>query len=62
MLKRLKTDHIDLLYQHRVDLTVPIEDVSAVNVQLSQAVLCEIESGLARLEIYGGRLDGMQKQ
>ncbi len=28
MLKRLRTDHIDLLYQHRVDLTVPIEDVA----------------------------------
>jgi aryl-alcohol dehydrogenase-like predicted oxidoreductase len=27
MLKRLRTDHIDLLYQHRVDPAVPIEDV-----------------------------------
>ncbi|HEV7164085.1 MAG TPA: aldo/keto reductase [Gammaproteobacteria bacterium] len=27
-LKRLKTDHIDLLYQHRVDPKVPIEDVA----------------------------------
>ncbi len=27
-LNRLKTDHIDLLYQHRVDRTVPIEDVA----------------------------------
>ncbi len=26
-LKRLETDHIDLLYQHRVDPEVPIEDV-----------------------------------
>jgi aryl-alcohol dehydrogenase-like predicted oxidoreductase len=26
-LQRLRTDHIDLLYQHRVDPTVPIEDV-----------------------------------
>ena len=26
-LKRLRTDHIDLLYQHRVDPVVPIEDV-----------------------------------
>jgi len=26
-LRRLATDHIDLLYQHRVDRTVPIEDV-----------------------------------
>ncbi|MBX7435206.1 aldo/keto reductase [Mycobacterium sp. Y57] len=28
MLQRLRTDHIDLLYQHRVDPTVPIEDVA----------------------------------
>jgi aryl-alcohol dehydrogenase-like predicted oxidoreductase len=27
-LKRLRTDHIDLLYQHRVDRNVPIEDVA----------------------------------
>jgi aryl-alcohol dehydrogenase-like predicted oxidoreductase len=27
-LKRLRTGHIDLLYQHRVDRTVPIEDVA----------------------------------
>jgi aryl-alcohol dehydrogenase-like predicted oxidoreductase len=26
-LRRLRTDHIDLLYQHRVDRAVPIEDV-----------------------------------
>lgn len=28
MLKRLKTEHIDLLYQHRVDPEVPIEEVA----------------------------------
>ena len=28
MLKRLRTDRIDLLYQHRVDPDVPIEDVA----------------------------------
>jgi aryl-alcohol dehydrogenase-like predicted oxidoreductase len=28
MLKRLQTDHIDLLYQHRVDPNVPIEEVA----------------------------------
>ena len=28
MLKRLRTDRIDLLYQHRVDVAVPIEDVA----------------------------------
>jgi aryl-alcohol dehydrogenase-like predicted oxidoreductase len=27
-LRRMRTDHIDLLYQHRVDPTVPIEDVA----------------------------------
>src|SRR3954466_14664720 len=27
-LKRLKTDHIDLLYQHRVDPKIPIEDAA----------------------------------
>jgi aryl-alcohol dehydrogenase-like predicted oxidoreductase len=27
-LRRLKTDHIDLLYQHRVDPNVPIEEVA----------------------------------
>ncbi|MCH9275623.1 aldo/keto reductase [Bifidobacterium amazonense] len=29
-LKRLRTDHIDLYYQHRVDTKVPIEDVAGV--------------------------------
>ena len=29
-LRRLQTDHIDLLYQHRVDKAVPIEDVVGV--------------------------------
>jgi aryl-alcohol dehydrogenase-like predicted oxidoreductase len=29
-LKRLRTDHIDLLYQHRVDPDVPMEDVAGV--------------------------------
>ncbi len=34
MLKRLKTDRIDLLYQHRVDPEVPIEDVAGAVKQL----------------------------
>jgi aryl-alcohol dehydrogenase-like predicted oxidoreductase len=29
-LRRLRTDYIDLLYQHRVDRSVPIEDVAGV--------------------------------
>ena len=33
-LKRLKTDRIDLLYQHRVDPDVPIEDVAGTVKQL----------------------------
>jgi aryl-alcohol dehydrogenase-like predicted oxidoreductase len=35
-LKRLKTGHIDLLYQHRVDPNVPIEDVAGTVKQLIQ--------------------------
>jgi aryl-alcohol dehydrogenase-like predicted oxidoreductase len=34
MLRRLKTDRIDLLYQHRVDPEVPIEDVAGAVKQL----------------------------
>jgi aryl-alcohol dehydrogenase-like predicted oxidoreductase len=37
MLKRLKTDVIDLLYQHRVDPEVPIEDVAGTVKDLIQA-------------------------
>ena len=37
MLKRLKTDRIDLLYQHRVDPQVPIEDdAGAINDLIAQ--------------------------
>jgi aryl-alcohol dehydrogenase-like predicted oxidoreductase len=36
-LKRLKTDVIDLLYQHRVDPNVPIEDVAGTVKELIQA-------------------------
>ena len=36
-LKRLKTDVIDLLYQHRVDPAVPIEDVAGAVKDLIQA-------------------------
>jgi len=35
-LKRLKTDVIDLFYQHRVDSDVPIEDVAGAVKQLIQ--------------------------
>jgi aryl-alcohol dehydrogenase-like predicted oxidoreductase len=33
-LRRLRTDHIDLLYQHRVDKQVPIEDVVGAMAEL----------------------------
>lgn len=36
MLQRLRTDHIDLLYQHRVDPDVPIEDVAGAVQDLMQ--------------------------
>lgn len=35
-LKRLRTDHIDLYYQHRVDPNVPIEDVAGTIKELIQ--------------------------
>lgn len=35
-LKRLRTDHIDLLYQHRVDPQVPMEDVAGTVKDLIQ--------------------------
>ena len=36
MLRRLRTDRIDLLYQHRVDPAVPIEDVAGAVKELMQ--------------------------
>jgi aryl-alcohol dehydrogenase-like predicted oxidoreductase len=36
MLKRLRTDYIDLLYQHRVDPDVPMEDVAGAVKELIQ--------------------------
>lgn len=35
-LRRLRTDHIDLLYQHRVDPNMPMEDVAGVVKDLMQ--------------------------
>ena len=41
MLKRLRTDRVDLLYQHRVDPEVPIEDVAgAVKDLMGRARSC----------------------
>lgn len=36
-LRRLRTDHVDLYYQHRVDPQVPIEDVAGVMQELVKA-------------------------
>lgn len=36
-LRRLRTDHIDLYYQHRVDTSVPIEDVGGTVKELVEA-------------------------
>ena len=33
-LRRLKTDHIDLYFQHRIDLNIPIEEVAGLMQQL----------------------------
>ena len=49
-LKRLKTDRIDLLYQHRVDPNVPIEDVAGAVKELIQA-----GQGQALRPLGGGR-------
>ena len=51
-LKRLKTDAIDLLYQHRVDPNVPIEDVAGTVKELIQA-----GQGEALRHVRGGRED-----
>ncbi|MDR7378647.1 aryl-alcohol dehydrogenase-like predicted oxidoreductase [Rhodoferax ferrireducens] len=54
MLKRLRTDRIDLLYQHRVDPQVPIEDVAgAIKELIAQGKvlhwgLCEMGPGTLR--------------
>jgi aryl-alcohol dehydrogenase-like predicted oxidoreductase len=48
-LRRLRTDHIDLLYQHRVDPVVPIEDVAAPS-RSSSSRARSATSGSPRLE------------
>ena len=45
-LKRLKTEVIDLFYQHRVDPNVPIEDVAG-------AVNDLIQQGKVKLRLVG---------
>lgn len=54
MLRRLNTDRIDLLYQHRVDPEVPIEDVAGAILELKNEGkvlhwgLCEMGLGTLR--------------
>ena len=49
-LKRLKTDYIDLLYQHRVDPAVPIEDVAgAVKVLIAEGKVKTAKIGRSRI-------------
>lgn len=54
VLRRLRTDRIDLLYQHRVDPEVPIEDVAEVVARLMEEGkvlhwgLCEMGLGTLR--------------
>ncbi len=54
MLKRLRTDRIDLLYQHRVDPQIPIEDVAGAIKELKAQGkvlhwgLCEMGLGTLR--------------
>jgi aryl-alcohol dehydrogenase-like predicted oxidoreductase len=52
-LRRLDTDHIDLLYQHRVDPAVPIEDVAGAVADLVKAGKVRFfglsEAGLANI-------------
>ena len=50
-LKRLRTDRIDLLYQHRVDPAVPIENVAgAVKALIAQGKVCHFGMSEAGVE------------
>ena len=53
-LKRLRTDRIDLFYQHRGDPNVPVEDVAGT-VVLTAEDLRDIEQGLAGVAVQGDR-------
>ncbi len=50
-LKRLRTDHIDLLYQHRVDPKVPMEDVAGTVKDLMQEGKCCIGDYRKRVRV-----------
>jgi aryl-alcohol dehydrogenase-like predicted oxidoreductase len=44
-LKRLRTDTIDLLYQHRVDPNTPIEDAAGVRTDFCRSTVRRLRSG-----------------
>jgi aryl-alcohol dehydrogenase-like predicted oxidoreductase len=68
MLQRLRTDRIDLLYQHRVDPRVPIEDVAgAVKDLMAQGKvlhwgLCEMGPGTLRRAHAELRVSAVQNE
>lgn len=68
MLKRLRTDRIDLLYQHRVDPQVPIEDVAgAVKDLMAQGKvlhwgLCEMGPNTLRRAHAEQRVTAVQNE
>jgi aryl-alcohol dehydrogenase-like predicted oxidoreductase len=68
MLQRLRTDRIDLLYQHRVDPQVPIEDVAgAVKDLMAQGKvlhwgLCEMGPGTLRRAHAELRVSAVQNE
>jgi aryl-alcohol dehydrogenase-like predicted oxidoreductase len=68
MLKRLNTDRIDLLYQHRVDPEVPIEDVAGVMKDLiAQGKIlhwgmCEMGQGTLRRAHAEQRVTAVQNE
>ena len=68
MLKRLRTDRIDLLYQHRVDPQVPIEDVAgAIKDLMSQGKvlhwgLCEMGQTTLRRAHAEQRVTAVQNE
>jgi aryl-alcohol dehydrogenase-like predicted oxidoreductase len=56
-LRRLKTDVIDLYHQHRVDRSVPIEDVAGAVADL----ITELETKVSAFPVVGDRYDALQQ-
>ena len=62
-LKRLRVERIGLLYQHRVDPSVPIEEVAGAVKNLKAPVVQELADSLVErrwLDTGSGRLAGMR--